>query len=130
MTVSAPYTNRHLKTICLYVVFCTAFLLTAPAMIAQEVKTFEFILENGVLNRGPTRVQVQQGGRVTLIWRSDAPVEVHLHGYNKLLNIVPGKPANMIVDCIATGRFPISLHGKGSSGHRHKPVTYLEVHPK
>lgn len=96
---------------------------------AQTDRSFQFSLKNALLADGPNPLKLQHGERVTLIWTTDQPAEIHLHGYNKLLKIIPGEEARMTLHCTATGRFPVTLH-KADGSHVHKPVLYIEVHPK
>lgn len=129
MILSAP-----VRTSCSILVRPVAFLFVALFCVisplhAQETKTFQFTISNGALIEGPDRVQVKQGDHVTLNWRSDKPAEIHLHGYDSLLEVIPGEAASMIIECKATGRFPVTLHHKGG-GHSHKPLIYFEVYPK
>lgn len=67
---------------------------------------------------------------VELRWVSDEPVKLHLHGYDKELQLRPGNPAAMSITAHATGRFPITSHGWGKQGHGHNALTYLEVYPR
>ncbi len=75
-------------------------------------------------------VRVSEGETVSLIWSSDHATQVHLHGYNLLVDAGPGGDVEMKVLAKATGRFPVSLHDAKGHGHGHKPLTYLEVYPK
>ena len=69
---------------------------------------------------------------IELRWVSDQVVKLHLHGYDKELDLRPGEPAVMSITAHATGRFPITSHGWGEQrhGHGHDALTYLEVHPR
>lgn len=129
MILSAP-----VMTSWIILVRPVAFLLVAIFCVisplhAQETKTFQFTIGNGALIEGPDRVRVTQGDHVTMNWRSDKPAEIHLHGYDSLLEVMPGEAASMTVECKATGRFPVTLHQKGGD-HSHKPLIYFEVYPK
>ncbi|MEC9367984.1 MAG: hypothetical protein VX871_04760 [Pseudomonadota bacterium] len=110
-------------------VFAVAF--TVPPAATQDSKNvFELVLTGSKLAQGLDRIPVKQGDSVELVWRSDQPAEIHLHGYDKLVNVRPGAPARMAIECHATGRFAITLHGSGPGGHSHKPLAYFEVHPQ
>lgn len=106
------------------------FLLYAAAAYAEGGKAIHFKINAGILSEGPAVVRVSEGETVSLIWSADQQVEVHLHGYNMLIRVGPGGPAEMKVQAKATGRFPVSLHDAKGHGHANKPLTYLEVHPK
>lgn len=103
-------------------------ILTPLDGAAQETMQFSFRLEKGRLVSGPDVMKVKQGDRVSLLWRSQKEAEIHLHGYDLKLAIRPGEPAKLGFDAVATGRFPVTLHGHGSRGH--KALSYLEVHPR
>lgn len=75
-------------------------------------------------------IRVRQNDVIELRWTSDKLVKLHLHGYDRELRVRPGKPAVMVVRAHATGRFPITSHGWGQSGHGHHALIYLEVYPR
>jgi hypothetical protein len=75
-------------------------------------------------------IRVTQRDVVELRFSTDETVKLHLHGYDKELEVAPGKPAVLSITAHATGRFPISSHGWGHHGHGHHALTYLEVYPK
>ncbi len=107
-----------------------AVLLYAVAAHAEGGKAFHFRIVAGHLKEGPAVVRVSEGETVSLIWSSDQATQVHLHGYNLLVDVGPGGAVEMKVLAKATGRFPVSLHDAKGDGHANKPLTYLEVHPK
>ena len=78
-----------------------------------------------VLRAGePTRIRVGQGDRVRFSVRHGAPEEIHLHGYDILREVGPGRPARVAFRATITGRFEIELHGSG------EVVGELEVQPR
>lgn len=111
----------------LLVVFCV---LNANAPLAGSGKTIHYEIKAGRRTEGPPVLRVTQGEVVTLVWKSSQRAEIHLHGYNLLVEVPGGGSAEMKLDARATGRFPITLHGADGHGHAHKPLAYLEVHPK
>lgn len=96
------------------------------------IRTVDIEVRNGKVV-GKNSVRVTRGDTVELRWMSDKPLELHLHGYDVTIHVVPGTPAVMKLRAHATGRFPVEIHGdKKSSGghsHGHKPLYYLEVYP-
>jgi hypothetical protein len=50
-------------------------------------------VRNGLPVGGVRRVTVTRGRRVTLIVNSDVTDHVHLHGYNVMRDVAPGRPA-------------------------------------
>lgn len=115
--------------VCATILTVSGISVKQPAF-SNPLKTIELALAGGGLPAHLKNIRVKLGDRVTLLWRSDSPVEIHLHGYDKLLRVTPGSPAPMTFDCHATGRFPITLHGGAAGKHSHKPIAYFEVHPK
>ena len=75
-------------------------------------------------------IRVTENEVVELRWSSDEGVKLHLHGYDKVLHVSPGKSSTMSITGRATGRFPITSHGWEQGGHGHHVLTYLEVHPR
>ncbi|CAN5171512.1 hypothetical protein BH24PSE2_BH24PSE2_19360 [soil metagenome] len=112
-------------------VLTAALLVAAPHSPAAElagnaeVRRVEIDIRAGETT-GSDVVRVTQDDRVELVWSSDEPLELHLHGYDIELRVPAGKPAVMSVHAHATGRFPVTRHGEGGAHHT---VLYLEVHP-
>lgn len=82
---------------------------------------------------GERTIRVKQGDQVQLQWSTDEKVELHLHGIDKKVEVLPGKGSNMSFTAKATGRFPVTSHGFGrKAGHHHGPgaLMYIEVHPE
>lgn len=99
-----------------------------PQLASQESREFSFRLQKGQLAEGPGVVRVTQGDTVALHWEAEQDSEIHLHGYDLKLDIPGGEQATLRLRAMASGRFPITLHGGG--GHGHKALSYLEVHPR
>ena len=57
------------------------------------------------------------------IVRSDVVDEVHVHGYDLMADVAPGKPVRMRFTANLTGRFEIELEGRG------KQIAQLTVLP-
>ncbi len=72
--------------------------------------TININLEGGSLAGSDSTWQVNADDRVTMIVRSDEPVNFHLHGYDFEEDIEPGDPATFIFTANATGSFPITIH--------------------
>lgn len=77
-----------------------------------------------------TVIRVTEGETIDLRWTSDEAVDLHLHGYDIELRVVPGAAAVMVVNAVTTGRFPITSHGWAGGGHGHDGLAYLEVYPR
>ena len=114
----------------LVMVVAMMVLLPAPASAADSPKTIDITIRNGQVV-GKNSLRVTRGDTVILRWRSDQPLELHLHGYDLTVAVKPGTPAEMKIVARATGRFPVEVHGTGGArgGHGHKALFHLEVYP-
>ncbi len=74
-------------------------------------------------------VRVTQGDQVELRWTTDEETEVHLHGYDIEVELMPGTEQVMTFEARATGRFAIEAHGFGQD-HGDATLMYLEVLPR
>lgn len=93
---------------------------------AQQSASFE-VRQQRIANPAPT-VRVAQGDTLVLELRSDAPLDLHLHGYDLMLSLKPGIPGRLTLQALDAGRFPLAAHGKG---HHHAPaLLYVEVTPR
>ncbi len=105
---------------------------TASGAAAQE-RVFDLHVVGGRLEGGQRTIRVEQQAAVRLRWTTTTPVELHLHGYDIALTLVPGAVAEMAITARAAGRFPIHVHAAGTAagGHHHAaPLAYLEVRPR
>lgn len=102
-----------------------------PQARAAEL-TFDLEIARGQVPRNMRLIRVKQGDVVTLRWRTDSPLKVHLHGYDIEKTVEPGAVMEMAFTARATGRFPVHVHTpKGSGGHSHEaPIVNVEVHPR
>jgi FtsP/CotA-like multicopper oxidase with cupredoxin domain len=79
---------------------------------------------NGVLEEGPSLIRVQQGDPVQILIESDQDDEFHLHGYDLVLPLKAGVPAELQFTADRSGRFTYELHA------RHLELGALEVLPR
>lgn len=107
---------------------------TTPAVAAE--RSFQLSIDgsrvtgDGVTLRGRTStLRVTKGDRVELRWSSTTALTLHLHGYDRMVNIPAGGTARMVLDAQAAGRFPIAVHEDRTNGHGHLTLLYLEVTP-
>jgi FtsP/CotA-like multicopper oxidase with cupredoxin domain len=70
------------------------------------------------------KLRYSQGDTVRFRVRSDAPEEVHVHGYDLKTDVEPGKPAEMSFKASITGIFAIELEHSGQQ------LAELRVDPK
>lgn len=98
--------------------------VTAPIAATPAVKTFAIELRDGKLAAGPAVISVTQGERVTLHVTSNKADELHLHGYDLSLKLLPAQPAELNFVADRSGRFDYELH------HAHHEIGALEVAPR
>jgi FtsP/CotA-like multicopper oxidase with cupredoxin domain len=104
-----------------------AMLLASAPLCAAEQQVSFTIRQQRIANPAPT-VRVLQGDTLVLELRSDAALDVHLHGYDVALSLKPDTPGRLQLVAHTLGRFPLAPHGKG---HHHGPaLLYLEVVPR
>lgn len=77
---------------------------------APRERTFDLAIEDGAR----TPEEVGEGDRVTLRLTSEAPLEVHLHGYDLEREVSPGEAATLSFEAELTGRFEIEDHESGA----------------
>ena len=70
-----------------------------------------------------TDIEVTQGDTVRFRVRSDTPEEVHVHGYDLMTEVEPGKTARMEFQADITGIFEIEFEDSG------KQIAELKVNP-
>lgn len=102
----------------------------AHASEPQERTIALTILDGKVV--GDKIVKLVQGQQATLLWTADNAIDIHLHGYDIEKSLEPGIEAAMVFDAYATGRFPVTVHGKDSHSHGggERALIYLEVYPE
>jgi hypothetical protein len=76
-------------------------------------------------DKAPTvrRFSVKQGREVELVVQSELADEVHLHGYDLMGDVAPGKPVTITFKATAPGRFEIELESRALE------IAELEVRP-
>ncbi len=62
---------------------------------------------------GIVRVTATKGDTVVVAVRSDVVDHVHVHGYELMADVAPGKPARVQFRASLTGRFEIELEDRG-----------------
>lgn len=86
---------------------------------------FETIrLANGEVRGGRRRITVSHGDVARIEVRSDAPEEIHVHGYDMTRDVAPGDPARLRFDADIEGVFEIEAHDLG-----HVTIATLVVEP-
>lgn len=93
----------------------------APQAPPVTGRTINLAYANGEITGDTGRVRLSLGEQVTINVTSDTPEEVHLHGYDKLMAVVPGATATMEVTTDIPGVFELELEQAG------RELTKLEV---
>jgi hypothetical protein len=71
------------------------------------------VVVNGAPKGGIVRETVDEGDRVVLVVRSDVADHVHLHGYDIMRDVAPGRPARLPFRATIPGRFEVELEDRG-----------------
>lgn len=81
------------------------------------------VVGDGKVVGGLKRATIDQGERVALVVSSDVADEVHLHGYDKSVDVTPGQPARLVFVASIPGRFEVELEDRGLQ------IADIEVRP-
>ena len=76
---------------------------------AGTVQAFALVVQKGKVVSGTGDITVHQGDTVRLMVTNDADNEVHIHGYNLMVDLEAGKPGTITFVANASGRFPFEL---------------------
>lgn len=87
-------------------------------------KTFDLVIKNKQLVSGPSLLEVNQGDSVAITITDDEGEELHLHGYDKAVELTANEPANLEFTADISGRFVYELENSGTE------IGALEVQPK
>lgn len=79
--------------------------------------TYQITLSKGQRTQGPAIITARQGDEIALEFSSDSKAELHLHGYDLVLQLIPGEAARLQFTATHAGRFEYELHGHGSGHH-------------
>lgn len=72
----------------------------------------------------PRTLRFEEGETIAFRVRSDAPEEVHVHGYDRYVDIPAGRTRTVRFDASLTGIFEVELHGSGAE------IGRLRVEPR
>ena len=84
-----------------------------PAPPKPQVTTVRIVVREGQVVGGLVQATIDQGKKVALVVTSDVADEVHLHGYDKSVDVTPGKPARLAFVASIPGRFEVELEDRG-----------------
>lgn len=98
---------------------------TAKAPTPPPEPEFQKVaIKDGKVMGGEQEIKVEKGDTARIEVTSDAPDEIHLHGYDVTKNVTPSKPARFNVKANAEGIFELEAHDLG-----HVIVATLVVEP-
>jgi hypothetical protein len=88
---------------------------TAPKFTGQQAAqtrdtTISVRISNGKVEGVPARVEVDRGTQVRIEVTSDRRDELHVHGYDKTAQLVPGSPAAVTFVADKSGVFEVETH--------------------
>jgi hypothetical protein len=104
-------------------------------VLSAEPVQFSIAIQGRKVDPTQRTIWATQGQTLDLKFTADETVELHLHGYDRLLMVEPGSVAVMRLHANIAGRFAVEGHrfGSGAGGSRsprHVVLLYLEVHPQ
>ena len=73
-----------------------------------QERGYDVEIEDGAMT--PTEITAGQGDQLTLRFTSDAPVEVHIHGYDLEEEVEQGEETELSFEAELSGRFEIEDH--------------------
>jgi hypothetical protein len=79
----------------------------------QADVTIDVTVANGKVNPSGATIKVTAGQSVLVKATSDAEEELHIHGYDKELELTPGKPASVKFTANMKGTFEVETHKSG-----------------
>jgi len=85
-------------------------------------------MDNGSVVGGAKDIEVTRGDTVRIVVSSNAPDDIHLHGYDIEREVAPGQPASFRFKANAEGAFEIESHVAEDAG-RDPLVARLVVQP-
>ena len=98
--------------------------VSAPVKQTPSIKTFDLVIKDGKLISGTDTLKVTEKDQVTINITCDCDEELHLHGYNKSVDLEASKSAQLTFSANLTGRFPFELEKSKTE------LGALEVLPK
>ena len=85
--------------------------------------TVRIVVKGGRVAGGLRQVRLERGDRAVLVVRADVSDEVHLHGYDIMRDVAPGRPARLPFRATIPGRFEVELE------ERKLQIAQVEVRP-
>lgn len=111
----------------LAVVFCYWLLIAAPVTAETEPEvsaSYAFEVAAGERLSGPALIKAKRGDLIELSLAVDRPDELHLHGYDRRVDLSRDAITAVRLQLYMAGRFEVELH------RSHLPLTVIEVYPR
>ncbi|WP_020390301.1 cupredoxin domain-containing protein [Kribbella catacumbae] len=86
---------------------------TADPSGEQADVTVDVTVANGKVNPSGSSIKVKAGQTVLITAVSDAEDQLHVHGYDKELELKPGKPVSVKFTANMKGTFEVETHESG-----------------
>ena len=68
------------------------------------------VIANGKVSPSGASIKAKAGQTVRVTGTSDVADELHIHGYDKEIELTPGKPASLTFKADTKGTFEIETH--------------------
>ena len=96
---------------------------TAPSATATSRydAVVNLTVRNGNVTGDTPRARVKKGQRVAIVVTSDKADEIHLHGYDKRVNVKANGTATLVFVATIPGLWTVELHSN------HKELTKIQV---
>lgn len=91
----------------------TAAPTPAPDDSGADIQLVEIQVADGQVSVAADRVEVALGAQVRLAVTSDTADELHVHGYDHSVELVPGRQATLELTADTPGLFDVELHESG-----------------
>jgi hypothetical protein len=103
----------------------TAPTTTAPTTTVQgtQAQLVRVVYQGGRVIGGIRQVRLERGDVLMLVVASSVPDHVHVHGYDIMRDVGPGRPARITLRVTAAGRFEVELED------RKVQIAELDVRP-
>ncbi|RAY14047.1 hypothetical protein DPM19_17350 [Actinomadura craniellae] len=85
-----------------------------PSPPAPQVTVITVTVTGGKVTPPARRIQVDRGQTVRVTVTSDIADEFHLHGYDRTLDVRPGRPATLEFTADLPGVFEAEMHHSGA----------------
>ena len=93
-----------------------------------QPQAFRINVKGGVVDGATQTFTVKKNDRVRIVVTSDAPDQIHLHGYDIEKEATPGKPARFDFKADVEGAFVIESHAAEDAGNE-PLIARLHVEP-